>query len=141
MARPFRNDDPRHTARSTSVVHPHSWIWEPLENEASFVLRNAFGAKSVYLNGQQHLCCCAGEEPWRGVLVCTSKEHHAALIRDFPALTPHPVLGKWLYLPEADDDFEETAARIVKLISRRDPRIGVVGKPRRRPRASSPKHP
>ncbi|MDR2863527.1 MAG: hypothetical protein LBV54_06620 [Puniceicoccales bacterium] len=78
------------------------------------------------------LCCCAGEEPWRGVLVCTSKEHHPALIHDFPILTPHSVLGKWLYLHESADDFEETVSRLVKRILRRDPRIGVAGKPRRR---------
>ena len=70
-------------------VHPHAWLWEPLESDPSFVLRAMFGAKALYLGGKMMLCCCAGEEPWRGLLVCTDRTRHAALQADFPALAPH----------------------------------------------------
>lgn len=94
-----------------------------------------FGAKAVYLDGRNTLCFCAGEEPWRGLLVPTDRAHHASLRADFPDLQPHPVLGKWLYLPEAADAFERVAAELVRLARARDPRLGVQPqKPKRRAR-------
>jgi hypothetical protein len=114
-------------------LHRHAWLWEPLTDDPTFVLRSMFGAKAVYLGGRLMLCCCAGKEPWRGVLVCTDRAHHAALRADFPALTPHPVLPKWLYLPESAERFESDAAALVRLARQRDPRLGVAPQPRRRP--------
>jgi hypothetical protein len=67
----------------------------------------------------------ARSEPWRGVLVCTEREQQPALRADFPVLSPHPVLPKWLYLPESEDAFERVATALVELVRRRDPRIGV----------------
>lgn len=91
-----------------------------------------FGAKAVYLDGKLMLCFMAKVEPWRGVLVCTEREHQESLIAAFPALSPHPVLPKWLYLPETCEDFETIAQRLVSLARRRDPRIGVVPAPKKR---------
>jgi hypothetical protein len=113
------------------VVHPYAWLWEPLALEASFVLRAMFGAKAVYLDGKLMLCFIAKAEPWRGLLICTDQTVHASLIREFPALTPHAVLPKWLYLPESADSFERDAERVVQMVRRRDQRIGVVGKPKK----------
>lgn len=112
------------------AVHPLQWLWEPLEADPTFVLRAMFGAKAAYLDGLLMLCFCAREEPWRGVLVCTEHAHHAALCAEFPALVPHPILPKWLYLPETADAFERTARRLVALARQRDPRLGVAPKPR-----------
>jgi hypothetical protein len=113
------------------VVHPYAWIWEALEPEMSFVLRTMFGAKAVYLDGRLVLCFMAKSEPWRGVLVCTDRSHHESLREEFPALTPHSVLSKWLYLPEAADSFERDSGRIVRLVRMRDIRIGVLSKPKK----------
>jgi hypothetical protein len=107
-------------------VHPHAWIWEPLESDAGFVLGFMFGTRVAYLDGKLVLCFAAKEEPWRGILVCTERAHHESLVASFPALAPHPVLGKWLYLPEAADAFERVAGQLVALARQRDPRIGVV---------------
>ena len=112
--------------------HRHAWLWEPLEADPSFVLKSMFGLKVVYLDGRLMLCFAAKDEPWRGVLVCTAHEHQAALIAEFPALAQHPVLPKWLYLPESHRDFERLAGRLIALSRRRDPRIGVLPKPKRR---------
>ena len=30
------------------AIHPYAWLWEPLEDDASFVLRSMFGAKAAY---------------------------------------------------------------------------------------------
>jgi hypothetical protein len=111
--------------------HPHAWLWEPLETEPSFELRSMFGAKAVYLSGKLQLCFTVGEEPWRGVLICTDKERQPSLIEEFPALRPHPILPKWLYLPESCEAFEAAAGRIVALVRKRDARIGVLAKPKR----------
>jgi hypothetical protein len=71
-------------------------------------------------------------ESWQGVLVCTFHEHHASLRAEFPALAPHPVLGKWLYLPETCDTFEPDARRLVQLIRTRDPRLGIPPSPKKK---------
>jgi hypothetical protein len=109
--------------------HRYEWLWEPLEPDPSFVLRPMFGTKAAYLDGKLVLCFSAGEEPWRGVLVCTERAHHASLLAEFPCLLPHEVLPKWLYLAESADDFERVAERLVALARRRDPRIGVAPQP------------
>ena len=120
----MRKRDPERFA-AKDARHRYAFLWEELEAEASFVLRAMFGAKAAYLHGKLQLVFFAKTEPWRGVLVCTDRAAHAALVRDFPALSPHPVLAKWLYLPESSDDFERDAARLVALVLRGDPRIGV----------------
>lgn len=119
-------------------IHPHAWLWEPLEIDATFVLRTMFGAKAVYLDGRNVLCFCDGDEPWRGLLVPTDRAHHDALRAQFPALSPHPILGKWLYLPESADSFERDATALVRLARARDLRVGITPKARnsRRPPAA-----
>ena len=119
----------------TRRIHPYQWLWEPLETDPTFVLRPMFGGKAAYLGGRLMLYFTAGEEPWRGVLACTDRVHHAALMADLPELAPHPILPKWLYLPESAGGFERTAERLVALARRRDPRLGVdPGVKRRSPR-------
>lgn len=116
--------------------HRYEWLWEPLADDATFVIRSMFGAKAAYLDGKLMLCFCAGEEPWRGVLACTSHEHHAALRANFSELSPHSILPKWLYLPESADRFESVAAKLVTLAKRRDPRLGVTPSARKRKKST-----
>ncbi|MBX3434611.1 MAG: hypothetical protein KF847_14930 [Pirellulales bacterium] len=117
------------------VVHPYAWLWEPLASDASFELRAMFGAKAVYLKGRLTFCFMAKAEPWRGVLVATDRDRHASLMADFPALSPHPVLRKWLYLPESSEAFEPVAEDLVRLARQYDSRIGVDPRPKKRKRA------
>ncbi|HMO14786.1 MAG TPA: hypothetical protein PKD64_06445 [Pirellulaceae bacterium] len=114
------------------VIHPYAWLWEPLESEASFLLRPMFGAKAVYLDGKLMLCFIAKDEPWRGVLIATDREYHASLTADFSNLSPHPILKKWLYLSESLDNFESVADQLVRLVRQRDSRIGVTPQPKKR---------
>lgn len=116
-------------------IHPHAWLWEPLETDASFVVRSMFGTKAVYLDGKLMFCFATKREPWSGVLVATDHPHHASLVAEFPALVPHPILPKWLYLSESAEAFEQTAGRLVRLARRRDPRLGVVPSSKKRKRA------
>jgi hypothetical protein len=122
-------------------VHPYAWLWEPLENDPAFLLRPLFGGRAAYVAGRLTLYFTAQSKTiwesqsevadWRGVCVCTGREHHASLMNEFPELAPHPVLAKWLYLPETHNRFEPVAARLVELVRRRDPRIGVLPQAKR----------
>ena len=132
MPRPERKPEP---------VHRHLWLVEPLEREPSLLVRPMFGGKAVYLHGRFVLYLAAKAEPWRGVLVPMERDQHAALQSDFPALVPHPVLPKWLYLPESTESFEADAARLVTLIRARDPRIGIVPPAAKRKRSRRDFHP
>ena len=64
-------------------------------------------------------------EPWNGLLICTDKEKHRALLKKIESLTPHPVLGKWLYLSQNHEYFEDLATLILKLIQAEHTAIGV----------------
>ena len=122
----------------SKVKHQHSlqWLLESVEAEPSFFQKPMFGCQAVYLFGRLVLVLAAKEEPWNGLLVCTSREFHSVLIGEYPGLQPHPVLGKWLYLSRAHDDFDEAARDLVLRIVKNDPRIGVEPGIGRRKRSS-----
>lgn len=111
------------------LVHPLAWVIEPLEAEPTLLVRPMFGGRAVYVRGRFVLFLAAKAEPWRGVLVPTERAHHPALIAEFPALRPHPVLPKWLYLPESAASFDRDAAQLVRLVRAGDARIGIEPNP------------
>jgi hypothetical protein len=78
------------------------------------------------------LLCARGEEPWQGLLVPTEREHQPSLLAELPGLVVRPVIGKWLYMSEDQDEFDDVALKLVDLIMRADPRMGVVPKSRKR---------
>ena len=96
----------------------------------SFAQKKMFGCEALCLHDRQMLVLAAKDEPWNGLLVCTFREHHASLMKEYPCLKPHSVLGKWLYVSQADSSFEETAGRIADRTLKADLRIGVESKPR-----------
>jgi len=51
-------------------------------------------------------------------------------MKDFKDVLQHSVLKKWLYLPEASEDFETVAQDIVEAIRMNDLRFGVEPKER-----------
>jgi hypothetical protein len=114
-----------------------TYLLEPLENHSSFAIRPMFGGLIVWFENQQVLCIMespgdrsykdktAPFDIWNGLLLPTERSHHPSLIEQFSNLVEHPILGKWLYLPLTDPDFESTAEKIVHLIKKRDARIGI----------------
>ena len=117
------------------AIHPLQWIAEPLEGHPSFVQKKMFGCEALCLHDRQMLILAAKDEPWNGLLVCTFREHHGSLMKEFPSLRPHSVLGKWLYISQADLDFEEAAQALGVLALKADLRIGVESKPKWRSRS------
>lgn len=123
----------------STVRNSLAWVFDPLERDPTFVRKRMFGSDAAYIDGR--LCLTAGDrdEPWNGMLVCTTQDHHAALMQEMPALRPHSVLGKWLYVSQTDPAFESTVAKATALVLARDARIGVEPKPKRSRKAFLPK--
>lgn len=118
---------PRQAARNSLA-----WIFEPLEDEETYLLKRMFGGEAVYLHGLMVLLTADREEPFNGLLVCTSRESQAALISEFPQLTVNPVITKWLYISQEHPEFEHTAERLIELARQQDPRFGVEPRPRKK---------
>lgn len=119
------------------ILHPYAAYWEPLAGDPGFEIRPMFGGRAVYLDGKLILFFTCSDEPWRGVLVCTDRERQAALVSEVPLLAPHPVLSKWLYLPESEAAFDRLVPKLVRLAQRRDLRLGVEAKPRKTAKAKA----
>ncbi len=101
------------------------WVIEPLEEHPSFILKPMFGCLAAYYKGKLVVVLADKEEPWNGVMVCTYRERHEELKGKMSSLQPHPVLGKWLYLSQDNEDFEELASQVIELVINGEPGIGV----------------
>lgn len=117
----------------------HEWILEAFDQHATFFTKRMFGGLAVYLFERQMLVLVeptkSGRWNWHGVLVCTDYEHQPSIQVEFPALMPHEVLRKWLFVGSTHDDFESTMKAVAKHVARNDPRFGILpksAKPRRK---------
>ena len=111
----------------------NEWILDAFAGRPSFFTKRMFGGLAAYLHDRQMLVLVeptkTGRWKWHGVLVCTGHEHHASIRTDFPALKPHRVLRKWLYIDSTHDDFESTIEAVATCMARNDARFGI--EPRR----------
>jgi hypothetical protein len=119
----------------------NEWILQAFTGSPTFFTKRMFGGLAAYLHERQMLVLVeptkTGRWKWHGVLVCTAHEHQASIRADYPALTPHRVLRKWLYIDSMHEDFESTIEAVAKRIARNDRRFGIVprGTKSRRPRS------
>jgi hypothetical protein len=111
--------------RHKKKEQPLRWVIESLEDERSYLEKSMFGCLAVYLHGRLSLLLSSGEEPWNGLLIPTDHQFHDSIRQDYQNVLQHPVLKKWLYLPEASEDFESDSQEIVEAIRMNDPRFGV----------------
>ncbi len=118
--------------RKKTKPHPLLWTVESLQDEPSYLDRAWFGCRAVYLRGLMVLVLCSGEEPWNGLLIPTVHQFHQDIMKDFSGMVQHPVLKKWLYLPENSEDFETAAMDLVEAIRMGDQRIGIEPNERKR---------
>ncbi|MBF0559082.1 MAG: hypothetical protein HQL08_09910 [Nitrospirae bacterium] len=107
------------------------WVVESIMEEPSYIERQMFGCLAIYLHGRMVLLMCEGEEPWNGLLLPTEHEHHKSILNEFSNVVQHPVVKKWLYLPEDIEYFESSASDVVNTIEGNDPRFGVEPKERK----------
>ena len=107
----------------------NEWILEAFAGRPSFFTKRMFGGLAAYLHDRQMLVLVeptqTGRWTWHGVLVCTDHVHQAAICADFPALEPHRVLRKWLYIDSTHRDFESTMQGVATRMARNDRRFGV----------------
>lgn len=135
----FLSEKIRPFSRSRAET-PCEWLIEPLRSREDFSVRRTMGCWSFYLGEKNVLLYVpAKDADGEGLLIPTDHAFHASLVAEFPSLAPHDLLKKWLCLGAADENYEETAHAIVRLILRGDPRLGVLGRIRSRSRASSRK--
>jgi hypothetical protein len=107
------------------------WLVESVMEDPSYIERRMFGCLAVYLYGRMVLLLTEGEEPWNGLLIPTEHKYHNSVLNEFKDIVQHPVLKKWLYLPENTEDFESVASDVVHAIEMNDPRFGVEPKERK----------
>ena len=108
----------------------HEWIFDAFAGRSTFFTKRMFGGLAAYVHERQMLVLVqptkTGRWKWHGVLVCTGQEHHASIRAEFPALMPHAVLRKWLYIDSAHEDFEATMEAVARRIAKDDRRFGIV---------------
>jgi hypothetical protein len=127
------------TAKKKTPKNPLLWVVEPLMEEPSLIDKAMFGCRGIYLHGRLMLVLCSGGEPWNGLLIATDHQFHDSIRQDFENVVQHPVLKKWLYLPENSEDFESVSAEIVEAIRMNDQRFGVEPRERKRRRRKKSK--
>jgi hypothetical protein len=112
-------------AKRQKKEQPLRWVIESLMDEPSYLEKSMFGCLACYVHGRLALLLSSGEEPWNGLLLPTDYQFHESIRRDYKDVVQHPVLKKWLYLPELTEDFESDAQEIVEAVRMNDPRFGV----------------
>ena len=118
----------------------HEWILEAFAGHPTFFTKSMFGGLAVYLFERQMLLLVeptkSGRWNWHGVLLCTDYQRQASIQAEFPALRPHEILRKWLFIDSSHEDFESTMDAVARRVASNDLRFGVLAKS---PRARSPK--
>lgn len=100
--------------------------------------KNMFGGFGYYLNDRMMLCLMESYgdrkykditvdyDLWCGCLFPCDRENHSAILMKFPFLFPHPILGKWLYLPLSTENFDELAESVLRELRRQNPLFGTL---------------
>jgi hypothetical protein len=118
----------------------NSYLLEEIAEEPSFLCKKMFGGLASYLHGRLMLLMTESEDPkWDGLLIPTSKEHHASICKEYPDLKPHSILGKWLFLTSNVENFEEIATEVIEQIKSDDLRFGVLPSEKKKPRKAKAK--
>lgn len=118
-------------------------LFEDLMNSPDFFSKKMFGGLSLYYGSK--MVAILVEDPgsttwakkdykqelWYGVMIPTSQEFHQDLQKKIKTLKPHPFLKKWLYLSAREESFEEDLEKLVLLIKKRDPSVGIFPKMKR----------
>lgn len=118
-----------------------SWIEELVPD--GYIRKSMWGGIAFYLDGK--LILMLFESPkiktykkitskidlWNGCMFPAERDQHPEILKIFPQLINHPVLGKWLYVPQQTEYFEDTVTAVLKYIRRRSPLFGVIPKPKK----------
>jgi len=114
-------------------------LFDRFIDQPDFFCKKMFGGLACYYRGLMVACLMEGDYDdviwkkkrysfplWRGLLIPTDFGYQATLMAELKGTQPHPVLGKWLYLPLESDEYEESAKRYIALLTKGDERIGII---------------
>ena len=116
------------------VKPPYDFIFDYLPDD--IIVKWLFGMHYIYFNKKNILILrdAVKEPELNGIWIATVQAHHASLIIDLPGITaimasePGKKDSAWMYIHPTNDHFESTTIHLCELITRNDPRIGVVTK-------------
>lgn len=112
-------------------------FFEELSQFDSFYFQKFFRGLSIYCFGRAvaYISNRPGDrsfrgknyriEIWNGCLIPTIRDHHAELLRSIKGTVVHPVIEKWLYLPQHSEHFEDSMVQIVNMIKGKSLLIGI----------------
>lgn len=107
----------------------NEWILEAFDGHRTYFTKRMFGGLAAYLFERQMLVLVeptrTGRWTWHGVLICTDYPHHTSIRTEFPALVPHDVLRKWLFIATTHADFEATMEAVARRMTSNDSRFGI----------------
>lgn len=113
-------------------------FFEELESKDSFYFKKLFGGLSIYVFGRMvaFLSEHPGDSEWRGkkfkneiwngCLIPSHRDFHNDLLKLLKGTSIHPVITKWLYLPQSSANFEDSMFKLVELIKMRNELVGIV---------------
>lgn len=112
-------------------------FFEDLSAHDSFYFKKFFRGLSIYVFGKAvaYLSNRPGDKSfrgkkykfdiWNGCLIPTNREHHAELLKLVKGTIVHPVIEKWLYLPQSSTHFEDSMIQLVEMIKKKNSLIGI----------------
>jgi hypothetical protein len=112
-------------------------FFEELSVHNSFYFKKFFRGLSIYYLGQAvaYISNRPGDrsfrgknyriEIWNGCLIPTNREYQAELLRAIKGTVVHPVIKKWLYLPQNSEHFEDSMVQLVSMIKNKNSLIGI----------------
>lgn len=115
-----------------------NWVEELLPQD--YLRKRMFGGFAYYIDEKLMLLMFESEgnktyqgqkfdfEIWNGCMFPVEKERQAEVLEVFPFLFPHPVLGKWLYIPMETEDFDSNVQSVLREIRRKNELFGTIPK-------------
>ncbi|WP_413293763.1 TfoX/Sxy family DNA transformation protein [Bdellovibrio sp. HCB185ZH] len=95
------------------------WI-ENLLPEEGYRRKSMFGGFAYYLDEKIILITfeAGHKSKWNGCMFPVEHELQSKALQQFPILSPHPILPKWLYLPIETEGFDEWVSDILRVALR-----------------------
>ena len=110
---------------------PFPFVLDAFEG-VSIETKPMFGCLALYLDEKIVLILREKEDATddNGVWIATTSEHHASLKKELPSMRSIGLFGPgqtgWQNLPAEDARFETDVERVIRLVLKRDPRVGKV---------------
>jgi hypothetical protein len=94
------------------------WIQDLLPAQ-TYIRRSMFGGFAYYRGESLVLALFESKDSqWQGVLFPIEREFHSRALETFPFLAPHSILSKWLYLPMANENFEDQVQEVIRAVKK-----------------------